>query len=802
MLTLNEIVTSICKLHSLNINWDCVRHLVSEKDIHSILSTDIPFKDIKMGEQYQCTLVSEFLFHWQKDLTQNDVHFIEELLPMFKELHISLKDINKTNLKCIVTVDFKNVYRLNSTIFSLTFTKNLLVNLLVLNIPKTLFKELFFSLYPKCEKNLDFNFLRVIPIESLRYIKYLKYFPIENSEDFPKWLEILQMERNIKFFEYILYKQYLSSFNSSIDDYLREFYKVCDRLNIIYDLEDILTYSTLKKVMISLNNVTFSYKRMATLLYSLKNKCSISTDYTEVQIYSLMLNSKYHSLLNLKSSQKIVNLILYCINHHKWAFLKLLNDNFEWLNSRNDNALIFNSAFWNLVNLNSLNLNDLNKTALPFSRDILDMLKSTDIKNLSFQEFTFFCSLSYKVAKYLLIIFNNLLLNSDRKLVILKELKNIDDVSYILYDCLDNDTDFKQLSSNLSIKPLSCWMSEFLYIKDINKKLCLKILSFKDWLSPYLKDISNRNELEFIINNISDESFFDLSLDSIRNRIIFENKIIYELFDLLNLSESFIERNKANIAAFCLKGLPKKTLTYYKTMPLSSQQKKDFLLLVRLELCDHIQKIKYASINFARELEIGIDDISLQQRKMWMKNISFSKDESEIKEYDTFAIYFKGNLASSIEKYSNRYFLSFLDSTYKKIYYIEKGIIKGEAVLRLTKTLDSYSTSEAIEETSQNSNLSLFLEKPIISPSCLNPKEFFEKLVKLALEKSKIMRIPLFLSHSYKGFIADDKNYKEFKTSIFINKSRSHDVLWSDISYAPLNTEKGTYMPIILSKYN
>lgn len=260
--------------------------------------------------------------------------------------------------------------------------------------------------------------------------------------------------------------------------------------------------------------------------------------------------------------------------------------------------------------------------------------------------------------------------------------------------------------------------------------------------------------------------------------------------------------NKANIAAFCLKGLPKKTLTYYKTMPLSSQQKKDFLLLVRLELYDYIQKIKYDSINFARELEIGIDDISLRQRKMWMKNISFSKYESEIKEYDTFAIYFKGNLASSIEKYSNRYFLSFLDSTYKKIYYIEKGIIKGEAVLRLTKTLDSYSTSEAIEEASQNSNLSLFLEKPIISPSCLNPKEFFEKLVKLALEKSKIMRIPLFLSHSYKCFIADDKNYKEFKPSIFITKSRSHDVLWSDISYAPLNTEKGTYMSIILSKYN
>lgn len=324
-----------------------------------------------MGKQYQCALVSEFLFNWQKDLNQNNIDFLEELLPMFKELHISLKDINKTNLKCIVKVNYKNVYRLNSTIFSLTFTKNLLANLLVLNISKALFKEIFLSLYQKCDKTLDFNFLRVIPTESLRYIKYLKYFSVDNSEDFPTWLEIFQIEENIKFFEYILYKHYLSFFNGSIDDYFREFYAVCDRLSIIYAFEDILNYSDLKKVMISLNNVTFSYKRMATLLHYLKNKCSISTDYTEVQIYSLMLNSKYHSLLNLKSSKKIVELILYCINHHKWAFLKLLNDNFEWLNSRNDNELIFNSAFWNLVNLNSENLNDLNKTALPFFRRYL-----------------------------------------------------------------------------------------------------------------------------------------------------------------------------------------------------------------------------------------------------------------------------------------------------------------------------------------------------------------------------------------------------------------------------------------------
>lgn len=799
MLTLSEILASICKLKNLGISWDYVRTSITEENIRYILDTPIHSKNIQMEKNYQCALVYDSLFNWQKDLNQNNIYLLNELVDTFKVLNIPLRNINKNNLKCIAKVDY-SLYSLNNFVFDLSFNKNLLANLLTLDISKPLFKKLFTSLCQKDSNSLDFSFLKLIPLEKLECIQYFKYFSIKKTDDFMRLFEILKLEENMKFFRYILYKKYLLLFSRNIDDYFKELHIESDRLSIVHNIESILDYNNSKMTLQHFDSINFNYEQMAIFLNNIKNKYYYIKDYNGIQIYSLMLDPKYHPLLNLNYSPNISDLISYCINNNKWSFLQLINFNLDWFNSRNGDELIFSSVFRKLVDLNSLTFDNLMQTSIKIDKSMLKTISSTNLRNFHFSEFMFFyCCDDLGLTNYLLNIFENLDANTNDKIIILKELKDIPNIREILRPFYYKTYHFKELANDLSVKPLSSWLNEFSYIEGIDKLLCLRILNSKYLLNPYLKDIFNKDELEFFLNNIDNESLFQLPLDEIRNQIINSNTDNTKLFDLLKLTESFLEKNKSSIVSFCLRRLASKSLKYYRNTILTPQQKKGFFSIIKLELCKHLYKVKYQDTNLIKELGV---EITNKQKSMWIKNIDISINDIEIKECDTFEITFNHKPIYYERNSSNIYFIPFLDSTYKKAYYINNGRVEGEAVIRLVKTSNTYSDSKLFEKNKSNENLSLFLERPFISYNCQNHKEVFQGLIKLALNKSQTTEIPLLLSKSYIDFIEDTKNYKEFETYIFINKSKSPIIFWPDISYKPLHFEKGSYLPILVYKYN
>ena len=454
-----------------------------------------------------------------------------------------------------------------------------------------------------------------------------------------------------------------------------------------------------KKVLRLLNKIYFktrgasnrSFKRLLSLVndtkYDIKYLNGFLNNVTpefwegDMSIISYLntsLGNRYNLLIErLPKVASYQRLVVFALKNKKFAFLNLLENNLEKLQSANATSLLTNeSMYQRYVNINEINQEDLN-TMLEISptNNIRVFEENGDFKRLTPKEMIEISTVSQLLQKLYGLIKGKV----DYRLILLKQLKKVE-----LPDCYRNEEARKVVAEKLSQRNLAQWKKEFNF--ELLNETMLEILALNDNFANLIKEATSEVELEFVIRNketINTEKTLKENLDD-----FLENDLdCKEMFAIMNLTERFKAENKENIKAFCLKGNASIVVTYYRNQS-SNTQRENILRCAKAEMAGEMERFKFHDLD--KELEYNLSDSTFDA---WKKNYSSTK--GSIVAYETYS--FNDTMLIGVKpshtcmNYKdgmyNRCLLANFDSNKKILFAKLNGKIVARAIIRLTKSL-------------------------------------------------------------------------------------------------------------------
>lgn len=491
-------------------------------------------------------------------------------------------------------------------------------------------------------------------------------------------------------------------------------------------------------------------------------------------------------------------LIIYAIRENKNNFLKLIENNMEeFLSIPSDSILYYDKFYSVYVNLNDMtlkNLYELKKMGYNSSYSKLDRLKN---QTFTFQEI----STLYRVNEKYIDLYNELLdLKIDQRMIIIRQLLKKD-----LLDIDISELEIKKLAIRLKEKALYTWLeNDFYKIKDIEASDVVKILIYYEKIKKFINEITNRNELSYILRNLNNIEKYN-SIQEIKSNIENIDEYWMKLKETMKLSNDFINKYKNNINDFLLNNGAELAYEYYSNR--NMKEKEAFKLIIKAVIMGEFKKLKYHTNDLEKEIDYKLEE---HQVKEWSEvNLEIKEGKYNIKEYDDFYH------TMILGQYPKRTCLNYKDGGYsscllacfdsnKKILYAKiNNKIVARAMVRLTKgsytggknklqSLSFIDVEKENEENEKSEKLTLFLEKPYISGINEKEEEEIEKIfIKLLKEKAKKMGALLVLSNNYYKMI--DKEFISMSYYIYISKSKSSSQYLDSLSGEATVSDVGEY---------
>ena len=473
-------------------------------------------------------------------------------------------------------------------------------------------------------------------------------------------------------------------------------------------------------------------------------------------------------------------LLIYAISNNKKGFLKLIEQNQEEFLQIPAASILYDENFYlKYVNINDLSVKNLKE--LKFMNNKNYYINSLKEKIYTFNEIK---ALYEASNENYYIIYNYLLdLKIDERILRIKQLINKNLISSSL-----SFNEMEKLAEKLKEKSLYNWIEQdFKHIKGLTPKNAIDALINYSYISKFISEIKNRNELLYLLRNKDIINTFSC-LESIRDNIEGIDKYWNELINLMDISQEFIKKYKENIKTFLLNNGAELALAYYKEC-YSDREKASYKLIVKSELMGEFKKLKYYTNDLEKEICYELND---SQIKEWTNNnLSFSCENIEVSEYDDFyhtMILGEEPMHTCLSYRNGAYnscLLACFDSNKKILYAKIDGKIVARAMVRLTK--GSYQNKNEIESLSFvdlenieekdkskkiNEKLTIFLEKAYIAGISDTVEKKVEKMFIEVLErKAKKMNALLVLSNYY--YLENLKDYISTRYYMYISKSKA-----------------------------
>lgn len=473
-------------------------------------------------------------------------------------------------------------------------------------------------------------------------------------------------------------------------------------------------------------------------------------------------------------------LLIYAISNNKKGFLKLIEQNQEeFLQIPAASILYYENFYLKYVNINDLNIKNLKE--LKFMNNKNYYINSLKEKIYTFNEIK---ALYEASNENYYIIYNYLSdMKIDEKILRIKQLINKNLISSSL-----SFNEMEKLAEKLKEKSLYNWIEQdFKDIKGLTPKNAIDALINYSYISKFISEIKNRNELLYLLRNKDIINTFSC-LESIRDNIEGIDKYWNELINLMDISQEFIKKYKENIKTFLLNNGAELALAYYKEC-YSDREKASYKLIVKSELMGEFKRLKYYTNDLEKEICYELND---SQIKEWTNNnLSFSCENIEVSEYDDFyhtMILGEEPMHTCLSYRNGAYnscLLACFDSNKKILYAKIDGKIVARAMVRLTK--GSYQNKNEIESLSFvdlenieekdkskkiNEKLTIFLEKAYIAGISDTVEKKVEKMFIEVLErKAKKMNALLVLSNYY--YLENLKDYISTRYYMYISKSKA-----------------------------
>lgn len=473
-------------------------------------------------------------------------------------------------------------------------------------------------------------------------------------------------------------------------------------------------------------------------------------------------------------------LLIYAISNNKKGFLKLIEQNQEEFLQIPAASILYDENFYlKYVNINDLNIKNLKE--LKFMNNKNYYINSLKEKIYTFNEIK---ALYEASNENYYIIYNYLSdMKIDEKILRIKQLINKNLISSSL-----SFNEMEKLAEKLKEKSLYNWIEQdFKDIKGLTPKNAIDALINYSYISKFISEIKNRNELLYLLRNKDIINTFSC-LESIRDNIEGIDKYWNELINLMDISQEFIKKYKENIKTFLLNNGAELALAYYKEC-YSDREKASYKLIVKSELMGEFKRLKYYTNDLEKEICYELND---SQIKEWTNNnLSFSCENIEVSEYDDFyhtMILGEEPMHTCLSYRNGAYnscLLACFDSNKKILYAKIDGKIVARAMVRLTK--GSYQNKNEIESLSFvdlenieekdkskkiNEKLTIFLEKAYIAGISDTVEKKVEKMFIEVLErKAKKMNALLVLSNYY--YLENLKDYISTRYYMYISKSKA-----------------------------
>ena len=463
------------------------------------------------------------------------------------------------------------------------------------------------------------------------------------------------------------------------------------------------------------------------------------------------------------------------------------------------NSILYSNNFYTkYINLNVVTLKHLEKLRL------MNYSRNSNIDNLKEQVYTFEeINTLFSVEKQYIQLYNELLnLSIDNRLLRIRQFIKKD----LLRD-ITNEDKIVKLANKIKIKPLYTWLeNDFNKIEDIKINDVIEILINYDVVEKLLPEIANRNELTYILRNISKLNEYG-NLQSIKDNIENFDNYWSNLKDDMQFSEEFIEKYKQNIKNFLLNNGSELAYSYY--LECDEEHRESFKLIIKAELMNEFRKLKYHTNDLQKEIDFELNNSQITE---WTENNSkIVEGKYDIGEYDDF--YYTMILGEYPERTClsyknggyNKCLLACFDSNKKILYAKINNKIVARAMVRLTKgsynkgkqnkrSLSFVDIEENTQEKSEDQKeyLTLFLERAYISGINESEKNTIKKLfIKLLKEKAKAMNALLVLSCDYTEEI--DEQFISTRYYMYISKSKAGTQYLDSLSGQATISDEGQY---------
>lgn len=711
----------------------------------------------------------------------------------------------------------------------------------------------FIEVIQKCEEKLtDYNLDKIIKVlkddemnEEVGY-SYLKYFMDNIKSNIGKRTVV----KNIKYYftfnnegleklttdEIKLFiSPVLSNYNLIPIKHCKEMYEILVQNN---DLKKLILFLYLNKLDIPLEiedyeKMNIDTKKIHEYLYNISKMINKDTLYKLLcnwrdngcKIYDLkILKSKIEnndesiiekatksrsSYINFIYENRLKNmnlanieenkedLIIYAITNNKKSFLKLIEQNQEDFLNIPSSSILYNKEFYSkYLNINTLNNKDLKQ--LCFMEEKRVYINLLDEGVYTFNEIKTLYesnnSIYYK-------LYNNLLdLRIDERILRIKQIINsgLNKIS---------DDEINILSMKIRTKSLYNWIEQaFAHIKDLRAIDAIELLINYKYISRFIQDIKNRNELLYVLRN-RDMLYEKNNLQQVKEDIENIDKCWEKLVEEMQFSKEFIEKNHKNIQNFLLNNGAELALTYYRNCN-SISAKESYKLIVKSELMGEFKKLKYHTNDLKKEISFDLKDYQIDE---WTNNnINYADNNIEVGEYDDFystMILGEEPMHTCLSYKTGIYngcLLACFDSNKKILYAKYNGRVVARAMVRLTKGkysnkkesisfIDVEDDNNIIDENCTNSeNLVIFLERAYIYgiPEKIKKKvkEYFLKILK---DKAKKMSSMLILSNYYQEDVLND--FISTNYYMYISKSKAGKQYLDSLSGQALISDEGQY---------
>lgn len=615
----------------------------------------------------------------------------------------------------------------------------------------------------RINSNISLNYimerLKFIKLEDFDYLDFLIEF--SNNSTILSLLTTLycSLEDNLKNNAFILKLKNLSEIEkNTLFLYLLQISNKCNTLNL---LEFDTIYHIIKEQLIIRDIFAFIYEKEELLLTN-------SLDKHHIDFIKKVLNKK--------------------------SFIKLIKDNINIFSKIPKDNILFNDIFIKVINLNTLNVNNLEVLLNSSNKDKKDFISKNEIKNLLLldeNKILTFNELWYLIKQDKLKIklfyeFYDINLKINLRLKLLKELPNLEN-KFSKYNMKESEINhnIKKLLELLLIHPykerINALKTQYTNLKNLKNEDFLFILLNLNSLSKFLQEVNTINDIFYIINNLDEINSRNISLQEFKIEKIKSNYYYEYLIEELELTNDFINKNINKIIEFCEKDLHILFNSFMNNPHQEKLQRDNLKKLVKAELSNRLFDLKFVDSDF--DLEIGLK-VPSNIKKEWKNNLLKRNKYYVLEEtYDFENIIRLGEKPVSTCQHwdggsYSKCLLSNFDTNKKMIINSYNDTINTRALLRLTKgTFDTIKTPLSFKDidkyeeiSNSNEEIVLFLEKTYSNLDKSQLLMVQKDIINLALEKARLLNIPLIISNYYEDALP---NETLIKYNLFISYSKN-----------------------------